>query len=247
MAQLLNGFNPMDHDPSQGGGQLPLGKHPVIIESAEVKATADNANGMLILNLLIIDGPDKGQKGPYRLNLYHSSAEAVRIAHRQLSAVCHVTQTFQLGQDGCQLQFLFNKPFVIEVGYQKGHDPNTGNSEAKGYTEIKKVYDMQGNEPGKTGAAQQPQQPQQGFGGNQPSQPSQPQQSAGANAWSGNGTGNGSAQGQQPQGGNGGASWAGQPQPEPAANNAPQANTWAQNNNAQPQGNGGPSWGQRNG
>lgn len=208
MAQLLNGFNPMDHDPSQGGGQLPLGKHPVIIESAEVKATADNANGMLILNLLIIDGPDKGQKGPYRLNLYHSSAEAVRIAHRQLSAVCHVTQTFQLGQDGCQLQFLFNKPFVIEVGYQKGHDPNTGNSEAKGYTEIKKVYDMQGNEPGKTGAAQQP---------------------------------------QQPQGGNGGASWAGQPQPEPAANNAPQANTWAQNNNAQPQGNGGPSWGQRNG
>ncbi len=50
MVQLLNGFNPMDYDPTQGGGSWPLGKHPVVIESAEVKPTQDNQSGYLQLN-----------------------------------------------------------------------------------------------------------------------------------------------------------------------------------------------------
>lgn len=250
MAQLLNSFNPMDYDPSQGGASWPLGKHPVVIESAEVMATNDNNSGKLVLSLKIFDGPNAGFTGKYNLNLYNQSAKAAEIAHRQLSAICHVTQTFQLGQDGTQLQFLFNKPFVVEVGYQKGEEPGPNNPDAKGYTEIKRVFDMNGIEPGKNGAAQQPQQAPQGFGGGQPAaQPQQPAQQGGANAWNGNGGG-----GNAPAANGGGGSWNGGGN-APAANNTPNPGnaggaSWSQNQGGSgaPQGgNGGPSWGQRNG
>ena len=233
MTQLINGFNPMDFDPSQGGGNWPLGKHPVIIESAEVKATKDNTSGYLQLNLRIIEGPNAGHTGAYRLNLYNQSKDAADIAHKQLSAVCHVTQTFQLGQDGKQLAVLFNKPFVIEVGMQKGQE-----AIEKGYTEIKRVFDMAGNEPGKQGQAAPAQQPQ-GFGNQQAAQ-QQPQQQpqGGAQAWGGN-----QAQPQQqeqPQQGPAGGqpAWGGQP--------AQQGGGWSQNQGGAggaPAGQ--PAWGQR--
>lgn len=222
MTQLIHAFNPLDFDPSQGGGSWPLGKHPVIIESAEVKPTKDNSSGYLQLNLKVIDGPNVGTTGPYRLNLYNQSQEAAQIAHRQLSAICHVTQTFQLGPDGTQLQYLFNKPFVIEVGMQKGEE-----AQAKGYTEIKRVFDMSGNEPGKANGAPnnagqqaQPQQAQQGQqGGN------------GAGAWGAGAQGGGWG---QPAGDAG-----------PAAGQGAQAGGWAQGNNGGGNGSSVPSWGQR--
>lgn len=253
MVQLLNSFNPMEFDPSQGGSAWPLGKHPVIIESAEVKPTKDNSSGYLQLNLKVIDGPNAGHVGAYRLNLYNQSQEAAQIAHRQLSAVCHVTQTFQLGPDGTQLQYLFNKPFVIEVGMQKGQE-----AQEKGYTEIKRVYDMAGNEPGKTGQAQQqapqgfqqqPQQqqaPQGGFNGGQQQQPQGGQQ-GGAQAWGGQGQGQQDAPAQQGQQAAGWGQQGGQGQQQPAQQ-APQqqAGGWAQGQGGGAPAGGQPAWGQRN-
>lgn len=253
MVQLLNSFNPMEYDPTQGGAAWPLGKHPVVIESAEVKATKDNNSGYLQLNLKVVDGPNAGHVGAYRLNLYNQSQEAAQIAHRQLSAICHVTQTFQLGPDGTQLQYLFNKPFVIEVGMQKGQE-----AQEKGYTEIKRVYDMAGNEPGKSGSAQQ--QPPQGFGNQQQGnggfnggQQQQPQggQQGGAQAWGGQGQGaqqQAPAQGQQAGGWGQNGGQQAQPQQQPAQQpQQQQGGGWAQGQGGAPQGgNGGPSWGQRN-
>ncbi len=137
--QLIQAFNAQQYDPTQGVGSLPIGKHPVIIESSEVKANKANDGGYLQLNLRIIDGPQQGTTGAYRLNLYHSNQQTVEIAHRQLSAICHVIGVFQV-TDSSQLH---NLPFLIEVGPQK-NDPQ--------YTEVKKVFDMNGNEPGKAGA-----------------------------------------------------------------------------------------------
>lgn len=240
MVQLLNAFNPMEYDPSQGGAAWPLGKHPVIIESAEVKPTKDNSSGYLQLNLKVIDGPNAGHTGPYRLNLYNQSQEAAQIAHRQLSAICHVTQTFQLGPDGTQLQYLFNKPFVIDVGMQKGQE-----AQEKGYTEIKRVYDMAGNEPGKTGQAQQ--QAPQGFQQQQPQQ-QQPAQQGGAQAWGGQGQGQQQeAPAQGGQGGGWGQQNGGQQQPQ-QQQQAPQQNGggWAQGQGGGAPAGGQPAWGQRN-
>lgn len=213
MAQLIQAFNAQQFDPTQSTGGLPIGKHPVVVDSSEVKPNKENNGGYLQLNLKIIDGPQRGNVGAYRLNLYHNNQQTVEIAHHQLSAVCHVTGVFML-QDSAQLH---NIPFIVEVGPQK--------NDAQ-YTEVKKVFDINGNEPGKAGQGQAPQQPAQqpaqgGFAQQQPPA----QQQAPAAAW-------GAPQGQQQPPAQGGApAWGQAPQQQPAA--APQ----------QPQG--APAWGQQ--
>lgn len=236
--QLIQAFNAQQYDPTQGVGSLPIGKHPVIVESSEVKANKANDGGYLQLNLRIIDGPQQGTTGAYRLNLYHSNQQTVEIAHRQLSAICHVIGVFQV-TDSSQLH---NLPFLIEVGPQK-NDPQ--------YTEVKKVFDMNGNEPGKAGAGapaaqpqqQQPQgQPNGAWGGapqgqQQPAQ--QPAQQPQGAAWGGQPAQNPAPQGGQP-------AWGGQPAQQPAQQQ-PQGGGWQQG--GQPAQGGAPAgaapWGQR--
>lgn len=233
MAQLIQAFNAQQYDPTQGGGSLPVGRHPVIIESSEVKANKANDGGYLQLNLKLIDGPQMGTTGAYRLNLYHSNPQTAEIAHRQLSAICHVIGVFNV-QDSQQLH---NIPFIVEVGLQKGEE-----AAQKGYTEVKKVFDINGNEPGKAGqgapAAQPQQQPaaQGGFGQQQPA--AQPQ--GNAPAWGG-----GQPAQQQPQGAPAGnaPAWGQQPAQQPAAQQpAQQAGGWQQGGGAPA---GGAPWGQR--
>jgi len=163
--QLVKPFDAKKYNPTQGVGSLPIGRHPVIIESSEVKANKANDGGYLQLNLRIIDGPHQGATGVYRLNLYHSNQQVVEIAHRQLSAICHVIGVFQV-TDSSQLH---NLPFLIEVGPQK-NDPQ--------YTEVKKVFDMNGNEPGKAGVGASAPQGDADFKQQQPAQ-----QPAGGAAW----------------------------------------------------------------
>ncbi len=229
MAQLIQAFNAQQYDPTQGVGGLPIGRHPVIIEASEVKANSKNDGGYLQLDLKIIDGPQAGTTGAYRLNLYHSNQQVVEIAHRQLSAVCHCVGVFNV-QDSGQLHGI---PFVIEVGPQK-NDPQ--------YTEVKKVFDINGNEPGKAGQGQAPAQTQgQGQGGGAwggqqqaPAQQQQPAQNGGnwggqqqAPADQGQNQNNG---GQPAWGGQGGGN---QQQPD--------------NSQQQPQGGGAPAWGNNGG
>ena len=256
MAQLLQAFNAQQFDPTQGGGSLPVGRHPVIIESSEVKANKANDGGYLQLNVKLIDGPQTGTTGAYRLNLYHSNPQTAEIAHRQLSAICHVIGVFNV-QDSQQLH---NIPFIVEVGLQKGEE-----AAQKGYTEVKKVFDINGNEPGKAGqgapAAQPQQQPaaQGGFGQQQPAQ--QPEQPQGGTAWGGQqqpaqqpaaqpqgnapAWGGGQPAQQQPQGAPAGnaPAWGQQPAQQPAAQQpAQQAGGWQQGGAAPA---GGAPWGQR--
>ena len=237
MAQLIQAFNAQQYDPTQGGGSLPVGRHPVIIESSEVKANKANDGGYLQLNVKLIDGPQTGTTGAYRLNLYHSNPQTAEIAHRQLSAICHCVGVFNV-QDSGQLH---NIPFIIEVGLQKGEE-----AAQKGYTEVKKVFDINGNEPGKAGqgapAAQPQQQPaaQGGFGQQQPAEQPAAQPQGNAPAWGG-----GQPAQQQPQGAPAGnaPAWGQQPAQQPAAQQpAQQAGGWQQGGAAPA---GGAPWGQR--
>ena len=223
MAQLLQALNAQQYDPTQGGGNLPVGRHPSMIESSEVKANKANDGGYLQLNVKLIDGPQTGTTGAYRLNLYHSNPQTAEIAHRQLSAICHCVGVFNV-QDSSQLH---NIPFIIEVGLQKGEE-----AAQKGYTEVKKVFYINGNEPGKAGqgapAAQPQQQPaaQGGFGQQQPAQQPAAQPQGNAPAWGG-----GQPAQQQPQGAPAGnaPAWGQQPAQQPAAQQpAQQAGGWQQ-------------------
>jgi hypothetical protein len=138
--QLPSAFDATQIDPSQGGGMLPIGKHLVIVESSEVKATKANDGGFLQLDLKIIEGPQTGLTGAYRLNLFNANEKAVAVAQRQMSALCHVTGVFQVTDS----QQLHNIPFMVEVVPQQNKPE---------YTEVKRVFDANGNEPGKAGQA----------------------------------------------------------------------------------------------
>ena len=219
MAQLIQPFNANNFDPTQGVGGLPIGRHPVVVDSSEVKANKANDGGYLQLNLKVIDGPQAGTIGAYRLNLYHSNPQTVDIANRQLSAISHVTGVFMI-QDSAQLH---NIPFIVEVGPQK--------NDAQ-YTEVKKVFDINGNEPGKPaqgGGAAQPQ--NNGNFGGQQQQPNNAQGGFGGQQGGQQGAGwqqPGGQQGQQPAQGGQGGGW------QPPADNGQQQ---------QPPANGGGAWG----
>lgn len=147
--KLVQAFDATQWDPSQSVGQLPIGRHKVIIEDSEVKATKANDGGYLALTLQVIEGPSAGATGVMRLGIYSQNQKAVEISHRQLSAICHAIGVLNV-QDSAQLH---NIPFMVEVGNQKPTQEQearrAAGEEVTLYTEVKKVFDVNGNAPGK--------------------------------------------------------------------------------------------------
>lgn len=146
MAQLVSPFDANNFNPTQSAGSLPVGVHKVVAYESEVKATKDNASGYLQFMLRVIEGEFIGQTGPVRFNLYNSNAQTVEIANKQLSAMCHCINVFNVSDS----QQCHNIPFKVEVQPQKDQPQ---------YTEVKKFYDVNGNEPGKKSQQQPAQQP----------------------------------------------------------------------------------------
>lgn len=219
-------FNAAEHNPELSGGSLPIGKNPVQITGSSVRATNDQSGGILVLNCVVIDGPNRGATGNLLLNIWNKNDQSKEIAGRQLSAICHAVNTHQLDAkpEGVEL---WNKPFVVEIAQQKDSQ----------YTQLVGVYDMAGNAP-KRGAASAgpaaapgPQFTQQAPQFNQPVGAVAP---AGQPSWSG-GTPAANAPAAQPIQGQ--PSW----NQAPAPATAPQGNapSWSQ----QPPNSGGqPSW-----
>jgi hypothetical protein len=205
-------FNTQGIDPHYGGGGAGLPaqvggqnvRHPVVISGSALKPTKDGQGGYLELTITAIDGPSKGVEQIDRLNLQNKSAEAVRIANQQLAAYCAVMGVFSFNAT----EELHNKPFLLETK-PRSDNPNT--------FEVAKLYDINGNEPGKAGAGAPAGQQTGGFGQQPPPQQSgggfnagggqqqtpppadqQQQQGGGQPGWAGN---NGGGQQQQQQGG----------------------------------------------
>ena len=172
--------------PKQLVDSHPVGKFPFTISSTSIVPTKDQQGGMFVVEFSTPAGSIVS-----RYNLWNQNAKAVEIAHGQLSALCHATGIFKLNweNDGAALR---GGKGMIDVGYQKGEEPSA-EKPTGGYTEVKKVFDAAGNEPGKApAAAPQPQggaawggpqpqakpqaQPQNGGWGNPA--PQQPQQAA---------------------------------------------------------------------
>lgn len=192
-------FNARSIEPRQGGGAHPVGnKWPFSITGTEVKDTKDKSGKYFEVEFT---SPAGSIKNNY--NLWNGNAQAVKIAAEQLSALCHATGIFDVDfkNEGAALR---NAQGMMDVGFQKGHEPSAEKPEG-GYVEVKKVYDRMGNEPGKAPAqqTQQQQMPQQqangpqvqsgGFNPNPAAQPAQqnwnagqaqqPQQTNNAGGW----------------------------------------------------------------
>jgi hypothetical protein len=147
-------FNSQQFQPNYGGGgaNLPPGKHKVVIVDSRGEQNTSGTGGFLALDLTPIEGPLVGQKHTDRLNLHHTNPKVVQIANEQLSAYCHVLGKFQFN-DTAELH---NIPFVVEIGWQKGHEPGSEAHPNGGYTEVKTLYDVNGNTPGKAGSGPAP-------------------------------------------------------------------------------------------
>jgi hypothetical protein len=144
-------FDATQHQPRQGGQAHPVGKYPFTITDTKIESTKDGQGGMFIVTFTSPSGEMVN-----RYNLWNNSIKAVEIAHGQLSALCYATGVFRLNFDNAGAE-LRQARGMMEIGYQKGEEP-TAEKPAGGYVELKKVFDANGNEPGKTAPAPSPQQ-----------------------------------------------------------------------------------------
>lgn len=146
--QMQGGFNANQFEPSQSGGHPPAQKVPFTVTSCAIKENSSKDGGYFEVEFTSPIG-----SVIHRYNIWNKTPKAVEIAHGQLSALCRAVNRFQIdwGNEGAALK---GAQGLMDVGYQKGEEPSEANPNAKGYTELKKVYDMAGNEPGKTGVPQ---------------------------------------------------------------------------------------------
>jgi hypothetical protein len=91
MAFLGGTFDANQVEPQGDYTPITPGEYKVHILSSEMVETTKRDGHMLKLELEIIEGESAGRKLFDRLNLDNPNAQAVEIAQRQLSAICHAT------------------------------------------------------------------------------------------------------------------------------------------------------------
>lgn len=134
MAQFNEAFDANTVEPNKPFEAIPNGKYPVIIKNSKWEKTKKGDGAYLELVLEVIgDGPYKNRKLWDRLNLSNPSMQAVEIAQKTLSAICHATGVMKV-TDSSQLH---NIPMIAAVVVKAG--PNDPNNEIKGYTKLDTV------------------------------------------------------------------------------------------------------------
>lgn len=207
----LQDFDARSVAPQQAGDKHPVGIFDFQITNTYLKPSKDNQHLMLLVEF---SSPAGRIERNYIVD--GASAQAIEIANKQISALCHATNIFRLTYpkhpDGSPIfdqaaRELRGGRGRMEVAFQKGQEPSAENP-AGGYVEVRKVFDAAGNEPGKSGAAPQVQQPAQ----QQQPQQAQPQ----------------APMTQQPNGGG----WGGGQPAAPVQQPAPAGGGWAPTGNA---------------
>lgn len=129
MANLNGTFDATNIDPTPRFDPLPAGEYPVIITASELKFTKSGDGQYLELTLEVQGGEFAGRKLFDRLNIHNSNRQAVEIAQRQLSQICHAIGVLQV-KDSEQLHF---KPLVAIVRIEPGKDGYEPRNVIKGY------------------------------------------------------------------------------------------------------------------
>jgi hypothetical protein len=111
MASLGQTFDASSIDPTSGYDVLPPGKYPAQIVASEMRVTKDGHGQYLYLEVDILDGQYAGRKLFDRLNLINANADAVQIAQRTLSSICHAVGKLQVSNSE-QLHLI---PLIADV------------------------------------------------------------------------------------------------------------------------------------
>lgn len=150
MAKL--NFDASQVDPSIPFEALPSDKYLVEIVASDEMPTKAGDGTYLKLEFLVLDGPYKGRKVWDRLCLNHPSAETVKIARANLSAICHAIGVLHPGES----HELHHIPLVINVKAKKDQNTGTIFNEIKGYS---KRESLVGTPPTSPQTTQYPQAP----------------------------------------------------------------------------------------
>jgi hypothetical protein len=127
MAELS--FDATQIDPSQQFEAIPPGKYKVQIVASEMRPTKDGNGQYLWLEQEILEGEYQGRRLWDRLNLANANAQAVEIAQRTLSALCHAVGELHVA-DSEQLHF---KPLIATVRVRAARDGYDASNEIRGY------------------------------------------------------------------------------------------------------------------
>ena len=115
MAFLNQTFDATSVEPAQPMELLPPGDYPVQIIESEMAETHTGGQ-MLKLTLEVTEGHPNARRRLWdNLNLVNANPQAVEIAQRTLSAICHATGKLQVS-DSEQLHFI---PMVAKVAVEE--------------------------------------------------------------------------------------------------------------------------------
>ena len=111
MAQLGGTFDATQVEPQGEYTPIPAGDYKVQIITSEMQENGAKTGHFLKLELEIMEGNEQGRKLFDRLNLDNPNAQAVEIAQRALSSICHAVGVLSV-QDSEELHF---KPMIAVV------------------------------------------------------------------------------------------------------------------------------------
>jgi hypothetical protein len=126
----LGNFDATTIEPNERPDALPAGQYKVVAIESEMKDTKDGAGKYLQFCFEVVDGQCKGRRIWDRLNLVNRNDQAVDIARRTLSAICHAVGVLQ-PKDSSQLH---NIPLIVKVACKEYQGQVT--NEIKGYTKL---------------------------------------------------------------------------------------------------------------
>ncbi len=118
---------PRDNSP------IPAGEYLAMIVNSEWKTTKAGDGQYLQLEQQVLEGPHANRKFWDRLNLNNKNAQAVEIAERTLSAICHAVGKLNANDS----ETLHNLPMVVKLSVETGPTGNENNS-VKGYKAVVK-------------------------------------------------------------------------------------------------------------
>lgn len=133
MAQFGGEFDATTVEPSAPMEVLPDAFYPMVISASKWEKTKKGDGAFLELTLTVVEGPMKGRKVWDRLNLQNPNTQAMEIAQRTLSAICHATGVLKV-TDSSQLHDL---PMEVKVIVKSGERGPM--NEVKGYKKLAAV------------------------------------------------------------------------------------------------------------
>ncbi|MCC7005022.1 MAG: DUF669 domain-containing protein [Ottowia sp.] len=125
-------FDATTIEPSATLDALPSNTYPVKIKWTERKATKKGDGELLQIQLEVIDGEFKGRSVFDRLNLWNPNSQAVDIAQRSLSAICHAINLLKVKNH----EELRGKKLMAKIVYKPAEGNYSEGNDVKGYSKL---------------------------------------------------------------------------------------------------------------